>query len=88
MRRLGIARAHRIGPGEDVLHAGMRERRRDVHRDDLRVRPVRAHEISIKLPRRIPVGGVFSGAGDETEILDPVAGMMMRSVRVHFFFFF
>ena len=48
------------------------------------VRAVRAREMPIKLPRRIPVGRVFSGAGDETEILYPVAAMVMGVLSVHY----
>ena len=41
---------------------------------------IRAHEMRVKLAGEAPVGRILSGAGDETEILDPV---MRMSVRIH-----
>ena len=73
---------YRIGPGIDVLDAGVRERGRRVQRNDFSVRAVGAQEVTVKLSRHIPVGSIFAGAGDKTLVFDTVAVVVMRIMRV------
>ena len=54
-----------------------------IHRDDLGVRPVGAHEMAVELAGRVPVRGVLAGARDEAEVFYAAAVVMVVGFVAH-----
>src|SRR5262245_24631911 len=83
MRRSDVASAYSILAGEHLLDAGKGERVFCVYGDELRVRPVAAHEMGVELARRVPVGGVPAGARDEADVFYAAAVVMVVGFVTH-----
>ena len=88
MRRLDVTGGYRVFAGEDALHAGRGEGALRVHRDDLRMRPVGAHEMAVELAGRVPVRGILARARDETKVFYAFAVVMVMGFVAHWISFF
>jgi hypothetical protein len=62
--KLRVLRRERIGARQDGDDPRMRERRRGVDRNDLRVRAIGAQERRMQLAGQIDVGRIAAAAGD------------------------
>ena len=85
VRELGTEARHRLGQvgrGHDEAHAGERERRARVDRDDPGPRAVERDEPCLEGVRQPDVGHVLGEAGDPADSADAV-GRAANSLRSH-----
>src|ERR1700754_4558852 len=86
MRRLDVACTYRVLAREYVFYAGEGGRVLRVHGDDLGVRAVGAHEVTVELAGYVPVRGVLASARDEAEVFYAATVVMVVGVVAHWIF--